>query len=257
MVSRRIEPQTILSRQNQKVKALRAWLHRPALAPYVFVEGAKLGAEALNAGLQCSAIWTCDSETRIAEDIPTYLVGKDMFQQLSTLKSPQPPLFLFQRPTLEMHGFDRIEQGLLIDHIQDPGNAGALVRAAAAFGIRDLLWLSGCDPFHPALIRASAGHVLQVRNWRISTANLKDIPALVYASADARCTLGEFKWPDRFVLALGNEGHGPSNAVIEAAQQGIRIPIANQVESLNVMGAAHILLYAYAAQVGPLKTCKT
>ncbi|MCB1045515.1 MAG: RNA methyltransferase [Acidobacteria bacterium] len=233
--------QPIRSRQNPKVKALRAWLKQPSKTPYVFVEGEKIGRELMAVGHQPVEVWTCDDHRYPSVDC--YRVERSLFAQISTLKSPQPPLYLFLRPELRVFTPSATTRTVLMDHIQDPGNAGAIVRAATAFGIDDIAWLGGVDPFHPACIRSSVGTVLRVCNSIATPELLTGVP-LIIASTNGDMPLPQFEWPPAFILALGNEGHGHSPELEKLAQFRLNIPMSRAVESLNVMGAAHILLFS-------------
>lgn len=140
--------------------------------------------------------------------------------------------------------------GLALEDIQDPGNAGTLIRAAAAAG-SDGVWFShqSVDLTHPKVLRASAGQWFRVTprvipemsaqmlTWRdqgcqiLATASAGAVP---YWQADlTRPT----------VLLLGNEGAGLSQGAIAAADQTITIPMQNGVESLNVGVAAAVVLF--------------
>jgi len=207
------------------------------------VEGPKLIHEALAAGMAPLEIWSV-AEPPFAADCPLYLVPEAFYEALSPARSGKPPLAFFKRPDLMPAGDLAAGRFLLLDEIQDPGNAGGLVRAAAAFAFDGVLWLEPCvSPFHFACIRASAGAVFHIRHYQAER-TLADGPLpLIGTAADAPCTLQDFAWPPHLILAMGNEGRGLSDPVRTKLTASVRIPIAACVESLNVAGAAHILMY--------------
>lgn len=207
-----------------------------------------MGAEALGCGLLPDSVWTSDADWTYSGPAPTYCVTPALFKQISTLKTAQPPLYVFERPALPPWTPSPVTNAMLMDHIQDPGNAGALVRAASAFKLDQVLWLGGVDPYHPSCIRSSAGQVFRVQQYKLTGQQLSDLPNLICASADAKTHLPDFQWPSSFTLAMGNEGHGFSSDVLQHTALNIRVPTQPHVESLNVTGAAHILLYHWSCQ---------
>jgi len=230
----------IRSRANPGFKALRR-LQPGFGSESILVEGDKLIAEALAAGLVPTALWTVTEPAR-PWPCPVYIVPERMYAQVSPTRSGRPPLAVFETP-----GLDREPLGegrfLLLDRIQDPGNAGALVRAAVAFAFDGVLWHQpSVFPFHHGVIRASAGAVFRARNllWSVDRGG----PSLIGAALEDAVALEDHRWPASFVLVMGNEGHGFSAEVADRLTTRIRIPIAETVESLNVAGAAHILMYA-------------
>jgi TrmH family RNA methyltransferase len=138
------------------------------------------------------------------------------------------------------------------EQIQDPTNVGTTIRSAFAFGL-DALWLSSdsADVFNPKVVRASAGAIL-----KLPVFYLKD-PSLLLRH---RCTLyaavsgGEqapplqslTRLPDRTVVALGNESRGLSPETLAQAGACFRIPIAPDLESLNMAAAASITAFYFA-----------
>jgi RNA methyltransferase, TrmH family len=139
-----------------------------------------------------------------------------------------------------------------LDGLQDPGNAGSILRAAEAFGATGVLFLKGAvSPYNPKTLRASAGSLfrlpfLAAADPALALAALREYGVELYASVPARAG-GRVRSPGaadlsrRCALIVGNEAHGVS-AAWRAAAQEISIPTTG-VESLNAAVAAGILLY--------------
>ncbi len=207
------------------------------------VEGIKLIDEALRAGLKPASIWTEDPEL-VPYDMPCFHIHKDLYRAVSPTRSGRSVLATFPAP--EMTDLVRPEPGryLLLDQIQEPGNAGALVRAAAAFGFDGVLWHKPCVyPYNHAAVRASAGSVFHMAQHLVDERLDTALPVLGTGMQGA-VELGRFQWPEHFILTMGNEGRGLSETMAACLTTSIRIEVSDAVESLNVAGAAHILMNA-------------
>lgn len=252
----------IRSRQNPKIRDLRQTARKAGKSDFVVVEGEKIIAEARAAGLRMESLWSDQQAHQIlADDCPAFRISNQLLAWVSPFKSPQSPVAVFRQPA--MHGLESWPAGagpwVLLDGIQDPGNAGALIRAASAFGFRGVIWRSGSvSPFHPATVRASAGAVFHLPHSQIRQLPTNDAPyPLIAADGGGDLLIHDLVWPKTFILILGNEGHGISHEILARAQITIRIPYPGPVESLNVTGAAHILMFKYHEQTIPWSASPT
>lgn len=146
------------------------------------------------------------------------------------------------------------EQGsiLLLEAVQDPGNLGAILRTAAAAGIRQV-WLSPhcADPWSAKVLRAGMGahFALDIR----TDAELGDVlagfagPSLV-TSLQASASLYATDLRGRCAFVFGNEGAGVSAALLAAASHPVRIPMPGEAESLNVAAAVAVCLFEQVRQ---------
>jgi len=144
---------------------------------------------------------------------------------------------------------------VFLDGIQDAGNVGAILRSAAAFGIRHAVLGRGCaDAWSPKVLRAGMG-----AHFAMSLAEHADLAAeTTRFGGRLACTwprggtpLAEADLSGRIGWLLGAEGQGVSEALAARAQLRITIPMAGRMESLNVAAAAAICFYAlstYAAR---------
>lgn len=146
---------------------------------------------------------------------------------------------------------------LVLAGLQDPGNVGALLRCAVAFGVQAVVLAGeGVAWHHPKVIRASAGVLGQVPC--ITLASKLNLPEVLQhlnkAGLAPVLTAGKglpqaiayprFVWPRAWALVLGTEGEGLSALPQEVWQHypTLNIPMASGVESLNVGVAGGILL---------------
>jgi TrmH family RNA methyltransferase len=137
---------------------------------------------------------------------------------------------------------------IVVDGVQDPGNAGAILRVAEAFEASGALWLQGsASPYHPKTLRASAGSCFRVPLLAgVSACSALSIVAsenrpLFAAMPHGADSLDYAPLSPRCAIAIGAEGRGVSPELAHAATS-IRIPTRG-VESLNAAVAAAILLY--------------
>lgn len=147
-----------------------------------------------------------------------------------------------------------VQQGfcLLLDGVQDPGNVGTILRTAAAAGV-DQVWLTpGCaDLWSPKVVRAGMGaHFLLPVIERIDAARALDNfqGKLATTTLSEAQSLYDCDLRGNIVLALGSEGAGVSEALLDRAEIRIRIPMAPKVESLNVGAAAAVCLFERVRQ---------
>lgn len=141
---------------------------------------------------------------------------------------------------------------VLAEGLADPANVGALVRNARALGGAAVLVAGGADPFAPRAVRASMGHVfalpvVRVPNAAVGLAAIADAcpsAVLVAATTSPRAIeLPAFVPPACLVLMVGAEGPGLGPEALARAQVEVTIPIAPEVDSLNVAAATAILLW--------------
>ena len=142
---------------------------------------------------------------------------------------------------------------LVLDAVQDPGNAGTLLRAAAAFGLDGVVALEGTvDLWSPKAVRASAGLVFHVPVARAAAGaflihcNRAGVTVLVADAGGEDVHHVELEGP--FALVMGNEGAGARPAVVEGADRRVSVPMRGPAESLNVGIAGSILLYALTGE---------
>jgi RNA methyltransferase, TrmH family len=182
-------------------------------------------------------------------------VAPALFDSLSTLMSPSGVLAIASVPSSAVPSTSGFV--LALDEVQDPGNVGTLIRTAAAAGAQQV-WLSpGCAfAWSVKTLRAAQG-----AHFHTQVLEDVDLPSALQAFGGKRwatlprdhpavkvCSLFDAKFVANNVMVLSNEGHGLSSALLPAITDGVSIPMAAGVESLNVAIAGALALYAVAAQ---------
>jgi TrmH family RNA methyltransferase len=135
--------------------------------------------------------------------------------------------------------------------IQDPGNLGAILRSAAAFGFQEALLGPGCaDPFHPRTLRGSMGAAFLLPLRRVE--DLQPGPGRWYAldGGSGAVPLAQADLSEPLRLWVGNEGHGWQGVHLPEGLTRLAIPTQG-VESLNAAVAAGIACYEVARRLTP------
>jgi TrmH family RNA methyltransferase len=137
---------------------------------------------------------------------------------------------------------------LVLDAIQDPGNAGTIVRTAAALGVTATFALPGTvDLWNAKVVRSGMGahfhHPCLSGTWEEFDAFRQRRGFSVWAADAHGDVVDGLESPKRLALLVGNEGGGLSADARARADRVVALSIASQVESLNVAVATGILLY--------------
>ena len=248
----------VVSARNPLLKEIRRASDRGALTAggCMVAESFHLLEEALRGDCAIESVVAAESvrtavEARI-KGIPSirlYVVPDALFELVASTEAPQGVVALVRPPqwTLD-HVFRGRSMAVLLDGLQDPGNAGSIVRAAEAFGATGVLFLKGTvSPYNTKTIRASAGSLFRVPfvsgiepDLAIAAIEQKRLDVYATLPREGRM-IHEADLSRRFAVAIGGEGRGVSDR-LRAAAQKLRIP-TTRVESLNAAVAASIVLY--------------
>ncbi len=210
-------------------------------------EGPHLVAEAVRSGLEIDRIVV--SEEASFEEFGGHAittVSSRVFRELKDTEHSQGVLALVRAP---IHNLEEICKGgtpglvVVLDGIQDPGNAGTIIRSAEAFGATGVVLLKGSvHPWNPKCLRASAGSLFRIP----VAAGVEDLSLFsesrwYVAAGEAPETIDVVDWTLPSLLFVGNEGAGVRENW-RGRSQAIRIPTVG-VESLNAAVAASVILY--------------
>ncbi len=176
-------------------------------------------------------------------------------RRLSTLKTPTGPVGVF--PFVDVSAEELLsatERIVLLHGVQDPGNVGTIIRSAHAFEAGVALSRGCADLYNPKTVRATMGSVFHAPLTR-ELDSMDFLPAArsagfttaaaVPGSGDAPRSLPA----GRIVIAVGAEGSGLPEEVVDACE--VRVKIPSRAASLNAAIAASILLYEAYMRVLP------
>lgn len=210
---------------------------------------------------------------------------KERFASVCDTRSPQGILTVIREPSefrLDLkREKDRKRAGsfgkdpffVVLENLQDPGNAGTILRTAEAAGVSAVFLTEGSvDLYSPKTIRSTMGAIFRVPHFYVS-----DVPDLLKVLKKEYAVLNErSKGPDESVisyaahlrgvryytecdfskgtvLVIGNEGNGITKETANACDVLMKIPMEGKVESLNAAMAAGILMYEVKRQRDSLK----
>ena len=138
---------------------------------------------------------------------------------------------------------------VILDHLEDPHNFGAIIRTCEARGIKTIIIPKDRSVVvNETVIKTSTGaisrvKIVQVANLVNAINKLKDMGYFVYAAEAGGEDYRTVSYADKVVLVIGSEGFGVSRLVKENSDVIISIPMKGEVNSLNASVAAAILIY--------------
>ena len=228
------------------------------------VEGPKLVAEAIDAGAAIEAVYLDDREATAEHHglatrsgAPVIELRPGVLAGACDAVTPQPVAAVVAIPETPLTSVKGTESllALVCVELQDPGNAGALLRAAGASGCGAVVFTkASVDPYNPKAVRSSAGALFHLP---------------VVTGIDAEEVLDELgRWGLRRLgtavrggtdyldedmtgataLVLGNESRGLPPSVDSRLDGRVTVPMAAGTESLNVVTAAAVVCFEASRQ---------
>lgn len=254
-------PAPPLGRHNPRLRRLRA-IVRGDEPNLTVADGVKLVRDLAGSGVRIEEIYASPRHAELlANGSPIaravgrgeiHIVDEGALDHLAPSRSSQGILAVVAVPR---HAIEARGIVVYLEDVQDPGNVGAAIRSAAAFGAAAVACSAACaSPFSPRALRASAGHSLRLPVT--ADAPLSPLADSFHAAGgEVVATTGDDgvalpQWRARLplLLVMGNEGAGLSAETLGSCDHRVRIPMAAGVESLNIAVAAGVIL-AYLAGV--------
>jgi TrmH family RNA methyltransferase len=242
-----------LGARHPDVDRLRRLLRRRSdrVAERAFVlEGPKLVAEAIAAGAPVQTVFVSEGGPRLdleLGDVAVRVLERGVLEKVADTVTPQPVLALCGAVDVPLSAIADATFVVVCIDVQDPGNAGTILRSAEAAGA-DAVVFGGMsvDPFNPKAVRASAGSLFHVP----VVITTDPLPSLTQRRLGTVARTGtpldavDLRGP--VAVVLGNEAHGlPVDAPID---EWVTIPMVGRSESLNVGMAAAVLAFEVARQ---------
>ena len=251
--------QTLLpGKHNPRVIDLRkaidgATLTRDGLLP---IEGPKLLKEALRSNIEILDVFLqrdiAPELPQLSDRIRIFELDPATFRAIQTTETSQGVIALVRPPEYSLDRILSVKKPriVILARLQDPGNAGTILRIAEGFGATACLGLTGTvSIYNSKTVRASAGSVFRMPHvWNLSLSDL--VPEMrrsgikiAGSSPTASNTVESWEWNKATAILIGNEGGGLSEDEMRACDAMLRIPHDPAVESLNSAISAAIFLY--------------
>ena len=256
----------ITSVHNPRIKAARKLADRKEryAAGMLLAEGVRMIGDAWQSGIRPVAVFydpQAITANAVAADLLAALEAggcdcqactPEVFATLTGTITPQGIVALLPLPIARPLP-SLISFALVLDTVRDPGNAGTLLRSAAAAGVQVVIFgPQTVDPFNDKVLRAGMGSHFRVPlricpTWNHVRQTLGDAPVLYLAEANAPLGYDQVDWRGPSALVVGGEASGASDAARTTAVP-IAIPMQSAVESLNAAVAGSIILFEAARQ---------
>jgi RNA methyltransferase, TrmH family len=257
----------ITSLQNERIKSIRALeMRKERRETGLFVaEGAAViisardhghipktlvvraaGDEVLSRATEDLVAWAIDAGVEVLD------VSGAVMEKLAAKDNPQTLLAVYAQafaPLPSPAAIGPNETWLALEAIRDPGNLGTIIRTADAVGVAGII-LAGacCDPHSREAVRASMGSLFAVPLARASEDELHALMRTwpgdtvgTHLSGTIDFRHATYRGPT--LLVMGSEGPGLTEATTQACAQLVKIPMAGQLDSLNLAVATALALY--------------
>ena len=190
-------------------------------------------------------------------DIPVYTGDRQLLAALTGYTLTRGVLCAMRRPVPPSveQVCDGARRVVVIDGVTDTTNIGAIFRSAAALGIDAvLLTPDSCDPLNRRAVRVSMGSVFLVP-WTWVDSSLQQLSKLGFKTAAMALSDNSISIDNpvlanapRLAIVMGTEGDGLPQTTINHADYVVRIPMAHNVDSLNVAAAAAVAFWELRAK---------
>ena len=241
----------ITQNQIKHIKSLHQSKFRQKYNNFI-AEGEKIAEEILqNSSFKIVGIFATEkwinTNVQFAKNHKKILTGISLLEmnKISNLKTVSNVLLVLEKRS-ESINYKLMNEGhaIYLDNVQDPGNVGTIIRIADWFGIKTVIRSSGsADFYNPKVIQATMGSFLNVNLYTQEFQSIENIPHKSVGALMTGKDANIFKWPEKTLLVMGNEGKGIGAAIHQEIDHFISIPgNENRVaDSLNVSIAAGIL----------------
>ena len=246
--------ETITSRQNPLMTHLRKLAssrsYRKKSGEYL-CDGTKLLAEALKWGAEVkTAVFSEGVDIPpLPDGVRAVRVSKELMHSVSPMETPQGALFTVALPEVQLPETLSGKHYLVLDGVQDPGNVGTILRTADAFDCDGVFLVNACaDLYNPKTARATMGAIFRREAYTVTAEELfallrkSGVPLYGTALRDDTVPLAEANLA-RAAVAIGSEGRGLSQQVLDECAKTLKIPMNPRCESLNAAVAASVVLW--------------
>ena len=219
-----------------------------------FASTSKVVIDIFDAGFECEMIFVLQSEyERVKSRLPqknVFVITEAVSAKLSEGKTEDGIYGVFRMKDTDEDSILSGDKILILEDVQDPGNMGAIMRTALAFGYENVVVTQKCaDIYSRKVIRTSMTASVKLNVFK--TADLVDFTQKLNEkgfTTSAACLegakeLGSERIGLPVALYIGNEGNGLSDEVIKVCKMRVKIPMSEKIESLNAAVSAAVLMW--------------
>ena len=234
--------------QNKHIRSLSLQKFRNEHHQFL-VEGDKIVREWLTSNADINFIigledWMLENESfiNLHPNAQIIIVDETELKTISALQTPNRVLAVV-RMSVESKELPIDEWTIVLEHLQDPGNMGTIIRIADWFGIGHIVCSKDCvDVYNPKVIQAAMGSHLRMQ---FHIADLQDfLPKIkipILAATLNGNDMNQLPPLEKAMLMIGNESKGLSQQLIQLATHQVTIARKGSAESLNAAVATGIL----------------
>ena len=267
---------TIISKSNEKVKYFKSLNDKKFRQKYnaFYLEGIKVVTEILeNKAIDIlfiayskEILQNLNGGKELLKKIDLYNdknkvihLSQSVFEYIVDTTSPQGVFVVLKKQNIDIYNeIDNLAKSksivkdiILLDKVQDLGNLGTIIRSAVAFGIKLIIATSGTADFYsPKVIRSTMGAINKVKIAYIDD-NISQLfnylktknYEIFGTSLKSSKNINEMLFNENNVFVLGNEANGVSEEILSLCDSNIKIPMLDNMESLNVSVATSIIMY--------------
>ncbi|MFN0217882.1 MAG: TrmH family RNA methyltransferase [Hyphomicrobium sp.] len=257
-------PKIITSLTNDRVKAIRALgMRKTRKETALFIaEGVSLLISARDRGVvpQTLVYRSGEAESGFVRGLITFAlkegaevleVSQTVLAKLASKDNPQTVLGVYRQRFAappEPQAIASSSTWIALEEVRDPGNLGTIVRTADAAGCAGIILVGACcDAYQSEAVRATMGSIFAVPIVKMEPEPFLALAAawpgdVVAATLDARDDFRTtYRGPE--LVVMGGEGPGLSDAAVAAATRRVKIPMAGDLDSLNLAIATALILY--------------
>ncbi len=260
------EIEKITSRDNARLAYIKK-VRTGKVPEAIFLEGVRLAEEAIRSGVvlkECVVTPEFSASERGTEliqrlSLTTATISEvpaNLFKSLADTTNSQGVIIIADRPTPDLA--TQVQPGdlfIYLHEVNDPSNLGAVARSAEAAGVVGIfLSPRSADPFSPKALRSGMGSNLRIHIWQdaplaecIEWVKAKGV-RVVGADISGHSYHWTIDWTHPTLVVFGSEAHGLDEGELQVMDEVFRIPMKNDVESLNLAVSAGIVLFEAVRQ---------
>lgn len=197
----------------------------------------------------------CTYDLSAFRNVKMFTLAGRIFDYVSDTVTPQGVIAVCRMQTVEFSDIDFDDKSMVVvcENLQDPGNAGTIIRTADAAGAKAVIMAKGCvDVYNPKVVRSVMSSLFSVKV--VTGKNIDSVFGFL-KNNKFRCVAGALNQKSKDIfkadlkgkcaLFIGNEGNGLSEETVRRCDESVVIPMLGGAESLNASVAAAVMMYEH------------